>query len=193
MTEQGQSGKWDYRYEPVISIAFLNFATDRLNGQWLTDGEIVDRHSGKPITDRMRLIFIQLPEFRQDSPEECTTLLEQWVYMIKNIKNMDSIPFYNSNPIFRRVDELARKENLSKEERREYERSLKYYRDYQNHYDQGMRLSHEKGREEGHAAGIFEEKMRFARELVLCSYPLEEIARLTRLPLGEIEKLLRND
>ena len=106
---------------------------------------------------------------------------------------MQSHSYTTDGTYFKRVDELARKENLSKEERREYERSLKYYRDYQNHYDQGMRLSHEKGREEGHAAGIFEEKMRFARELVLCSYPLEEIARLTRLPLGEIEKLLRND
>ena len=122
---------------------------------------------------------------------------------------MQSHSYTTDGTYFKRVDELARKENLSKEERREYERNLKFYRDYQNHYDQGMRLSHEKGREEGiieghaagvieghtagviegHAAGIFEQKMRFARELVLCGYPLEEIARLTRLPLEEIEKL----
>ena len=96
---------------------------------------------------------------------------------------MQSHSYTTDGTYFKRVDELARKENLSKEERREYERNLKFYRDYQNHYDQGMRLSHEKGREEGiieghaagvieghtagviegHAAGIFEEKMRFAR------------------------------
>ena len=53
---------------------------------------------------------------------------------------MQSHSYTTDGTYFKRVDELARKENLSKEERREYERNLKFYRDYQNHYDQGMRL-----------------------------------------------------
>ena len=153
VTEQGKSGLWDYEYAPVISIAFTNFTSRRFSTQRIADGAIIDRHSGKPVTDRLRLIFIQLPEFRQESPEECVSELEQWVYTIKNMKNMESIPFHTTNPIFLSVDRLARMENLTQDERREYDRGLKFYRDIQNQYAFGMKNAIRQGRAEGRAEG----------------------------------------
>ena len=49
---------------------------------------------------------------------------------MKHLKDMNTIPFVQE--IFRRVDQVARVENLSPEDRREYERDLKFTRDYRN-------------------------------------------------------------
>ena len=173
VTEQGKSGKWDYEYDPVVSIAFTNFTSRRFGAQRMVDGAIIDCHGGKPITDRLRLIFIQLPEFRQESPEECVSELEQWVYTIKNMKNMESIPFHTTNPIFLSVDRLARMENLTQDERREYDRGLKFYRDIQNQYAFGMKNAIRQGRAEGRAEG----------------FSPDDVSRLSGLPVETVRGL----
>lgn len=60
---------------------------------------------------------------------------------------MNTIPFAHNNPVFRRVEELARKENLSSDERREYERGLKSYQDYYAAMKYAVENSYEKGME----------------------------------------------
>ncbi len=153
ISEQSKSGKWDYFYSPVISIAFTNFTLTGFEGQYMVDGSLVDRYSSKLLTDRMRLIFIQLPQFPIDSPEECTSVLEEWIFTIKNLKNMESIPFAHRNPVFKRVEDLARKENLTTDERREYERNLKHYQDYYSSILYASKKSHAEGLAEGRAEG----------------------------------------
>lgn len=67
--------------------------------------------------------------------------------------------------IFRRVEQVASVENLNADDRRRYERDLKFYRDYHNTIDyakeqgiaegiaEGLAEGFAKGREEGRAKG----------------------------------------
>ncbi|MDE6793198.1 MAG: Rpn family recombination-promoting nuclease/putative transposase, partial [Muribaculaceae bacterium] len=152
ITAQSKSGKWDYNYMPVISIAFTNFTIPVFEGQVIADGCVVDKYSGKPMTDRLRLIFIQLPQFNKLKPEECENAIDEWLFTIKNMKNMENIPFAAEKPIFQKVEDLAKMENLSPDDRFEYERQLKAYWDYYS----TMKFARKEGLAEGRAKGLAE-------------------------------------
>lgn len=186
ITAQSISGKWDYFYEPVISIAFTNFTIPQFEGQIIADGSIIDKYSGNPLTDRLRLIFIQLPQFKILNPEECNTDIEKWIYTIINMKNMENIPFAANKPIFKRVESLAKMENMSPEDRFEYEQQLKAYWDYYS----TMKFARTQGLAEGRAEGEKKKAMEIAKNLKYATQLSDqEIADISQLPLELVSQL----
>ena len=81
--------------------------------------------------------------------------------------------------------------------KKEYEDSLKAYRDIKNSIDtalekgreEGMAKGMEKGREEGLAKGMEKEKIATARRLLSMGLSEEQVSTATELPLEEIQKL----
>ena len=81
--------------------------------------------------------------------------------------------------------------------RKEYEDSLKAYRDIKNSIDtalekgreEGMAKGMEKGREEGLAKGMEKEKISTARRLLSMGLSEEQVSTATELSLEEIQKL----
>ena len=81
--------------------------------------------------------------------------------------------------------------------KKEYEDSLKAYRDVKNSIDtalekgreEGMAKGLEKGREEGLAKGMEKEKISTARRLLSMGLSEEQVSTATELPLEEIQKL----
>ena len=71
------------------------------------------------------------------------------------------------------------------EELREYEDSLKTYRDLKNSLD----TAEEKGREEGRVEGRVEEKMAIARNLKSMGMSISDISKATGLQEEEIKEL----
>ena len=69
--------------------------------------------------------------------------------------------------------------------RKEYEDSLKAYRDIRNSIDTAL----EKGREEGLAKGMEKEKISTARRLLSMGFSEEQVSTATELPLEEIQNL----
>ena len=73
--------------------------------------------------------------------------------------------------------------------KKEYEDSLKAYRDVKNSIDTAL----EKGREEGMAKGLekgmAKEKISTARRLLSMGLSEEQVSTATELPLEEIQKL----
>ena len=81
--------------------------------------------------------------------------------------------------------------------RKEYEDSLKAYRDVKNSIDtalekgreEGMAKGLKKGREEGLAKGMEKEKIATARRLLSMGLSEEQVSTATELPQEEIQKL----
>ena len=81
--------------------------------------------------------------------------------------------------------------------RKEYEDSLKAYRDVKNSIDtalekgreEGLAKGLEKGREEGLAKGMEKEKIATARRLLSMGLSEEQVSTATELPLEKIQKL----
>ena len=71
------------------------------------------------------------------------------------------------------------------EQLKEYEDSLKAYRDVKNSIDTAL----EKGREEGMAEGKAKEKLSTARRLLSMGLSEEQVSAATELPLEVIQKL----
>ena len=103
------------------------------------------------------------------------------------------MPFLAQDAVFRRLSEIAEVAALSKEERREYDESLRHYRDtiavmhgqFLEGESKGLAIGLAKGRAEGRAEGT----IAIARNLKVMNLPIEDIMKATNLSAEEIERL----
>ena len=106
---------------------------------------------------------------------------------------MKEISFKDRDAIFGRLEELASRGNMSKEERAQYDYEWRIYNDYLNTFNSAEKKAAEKGRAEGlaegRAEGRAEEKLEIAKNMKADGQPLDLIAKFTGLTIEEIEKL----
>lgn len=77
-----------------------------------------------------------------------------------------------------------------KQELREYEDSLKAYRDIKNSIDTAKEEGREEGRKEGRVEGIAKEKLATAKRLLGMGLTQEQVAKGTDLSIEDIERLV---
>lgn len=94
---------------------------------------------------------------------------------------LDRIPFESREAIFERLEKMASKENMTREERAQYEEEWKICNDYFNTLD----FAEQKGRQEG----IRQVKESIARMMKSKGYSLDLISECTGLTKEEIETL----
>lgn len=92
---------------------------------------------------------------------------------------MNTIPFVQN--IFRRVDQVARVENLSPEDRRNYERDLKFVRDYRN----SIQYAEIKAREE--------ERIEMIRSMFANGLELDLIANIAKNTVSEVKSIIASN
>ena len=85
---------------------------------------------------------------------------------------------------------MAEIAHFTKTELREYEDSLKAYRDIKNSLDTAKEEGRAEGRAEGLEEGMNKARVQFARDLLKISMPVSEIIKLTKLTEEEINKLI---
>ena len=77
----------------------------------------------------------------------------------------------------------------AEEQLKEYEDSLKAYRDVKNSIDTALEKGREEGMAEGMAKGMEKEKQSTARRLLSMGLSEEQVSAATELPLEVIQKL----
>jgi len=81
----------DYpRLNQVIFIGILDFTIFK-NPHYLSRHLIVDQKSGKQEIKDLEFNFIELPKFKKEE-SELTTMIEKWIYFLKNAENLKVIP-----------------------------------------------------------------------------------------------------
>ena len=75
------------------------------------------------------------------------------------------------------------------EQLKEYEDSLKAYRDVKNSIDSALEKGREEGMAEAMAKGMEKEKLSIARRLLSMDLSEEQVSTATELPLEEIQNL----
>ena len=91
--------------------------------------------------------------------------------------------------VFDRLFKEAEIATFTPEELREYEDSLKAYRDIKNSIDSARREGRAEGRAEGLAEGHVEEKKVIARKMKSRGFSATDISEMTGLTEEEIEAL----
>jgi predicted transposase/invertase (TIGR01784 family) len=151
--EQAKTGsEWDFELKKVYMIAILDFVFDddkKNKDKFRYNVKLTDIDTNSVFYDKLYFIYLEMPKFNK-SVEELETRFDKWLYVLKNLHRLDRIPDKLRETIFTRLFEKAEIAKFSQDQYRNYEDSLKYYRDLKNSLD----TSREEGKIEGEKIGI---------------------------------------
>ena len=190
--EQAQKGEvWNYELKHVYVVALLNydmtdsaFAQDTINH----DIGLLDKQTHKVFNDKLTFRYVEIANFNK-SIEELKTNYDKWIYVLQNLSRLDRQPRYLQTEVFSRLFNQAEIARFSKTELREYEDSLKAYRDMRNSLDNAEEKGIAKGLAKGRAEGKKDKAVEIAKKLLEMDMPINAIMKATGLSQEEITKL----
>ena len=193
IVEQGERGsEWNYDVKAVYLVAFLNFKLSDISNDFRTDVALMDMKHRTVFSDKVRLIYLQLPYFTKEA-DACENIFERIIYVLKNMDILQRMPWIAQDAVFKKLSEVAEVASMSKEERLRYDESLRHYRDtivvMEGQYMQGHEKGLAEGRAEGRAEGIEETKRENARRMKAKGFKAKDIAEITGLTTEEINDL----
>lgn len=185
--EQAEKGKnWKFDFKAIYTVGILDFSFDESDPNYYHhEVKLMDVNTHRVLTDKLNFVYLEMPKFTK-TIDECTTLLDKIMFVLKNMTDLYDRPEKLQERIFERMFEVAQIANFTREERSEYEESLKIYRDYQNTLDTAKEEGFELGRAEGIEQGRAEERYAIAANLKQLGMPVEQIAAATGLSIQDI-------
>ena len=186
--EQAPKGvDWDFKLDHVYVVALLNykmsdtaFSPDTINH----DIGLLDKATHRVFNDKLTFKYVEISRFDK-SVDQLNTEFDKWLFVLRNLSRLDRQPQSLQNKVFDRLFEEAEIAKFTKTELREYEDSLKAYRDIKNSLD----TAEEKGRAEGRAEGLAEGRAAVAKNLLSMGMSPSDIAKATGLAPEEISEL----
>ena len=175
---------WDYHLTPVTVVAILNFQFEH-DGDWPRDRyhssyRLREDESHEVMTDVLRFVFLELGRFKKRI-WELETVFDKWMYLLKHMHEMVVIPKEFDDPVFSNLFLLAKINNFTSDELKQYQKSLENMGEFENI----INSTEERAREAGRAEGRTE----VAVKMLSAGFSLDQIAQLTGLEISDIEKL----
>ena len=194
IVQQGIRGIWDYHLAPVYTVCFMDFVLDSpILKKFRTDLVLTDLQTHQRVSDRMRIVYLQLPLFDKHTEAECMDIFDCWIYIMKNMNMFEQMPFSEKYPVFRKLAEIGDLRKLSREELELYDEDIKNMRDIYatRKFDEkrGMEKGMAKGRAEGKVEGKAEGKAEVARNLLAMGMPWSQIMQATGLTEDQLKQL----
>ncbi len=208
--EGGKERNWNYKLKAVYVIAILDFIIDENNKDKIvvSHNKLMDIHRKTVFYDKLTFITIQMPNFNK-TIDELENNFDKWLYIIKNLNDLKDIPSELQEGTFKKVFDVAEYSAMSREERKAYENSVKYYRDLHNSLDTAEEGGVKKGikKAEEKLLPIIEQKDKIIQEkeqaikrkeqAIIDSAKLmkslgatvEQIQKSTNLSIEEIQKI----
>ena len=190
--EQAPRGKWDYRLNDVTTVAILDFVfpEDEYPADcMLHEVKLTDVDDGHIFYDKLTFLYLEMPKFDK-TEEQLETMYDKWLYALKNLTRLLDRPKALQERVFKRLFDQAEIARYTPEERREYEESVKEYRDYINTLDtaheKGRKIGWSEGREVGREEGRAEGVIAVARSLKEMGMTVENIVKATGLTEEDI-------
>ena len=153
--EQAPKGQdWNFKLAHVYVVALLNFdmheeafAKDSISH----DVALIDKETNKVFNEKLRFKYVEVAKFNKNL-DELDTLYDKWIYVLKNLARLNKQPAHLRNAVFDHLFSEAEIASFTHTELKEYEDSLKAYRDIKNSLD----TAKDEGRAEGMAKGMAE-------------------------------------
>jgi predicted transposase/invertase (TIGR01784 family) len=113
IVEQGERGsQWKYDIKAVYLVAFLNFRISDISKGFRTDVALMDMKERTLFSDKVRLVYLQLPYFTKEA-DECETIFEKIIYTLKHMDILQRMPWMAQNAVFKRLSEIAEVASLN--------------------------------------------------------------------------------
>ena len=178
--EQAQKGDgWNYKLKHVYVVALLNydmsdpaFSDNTINH----DIGLLDKQTHRVFNDKLTFKYVEISKFNKRI-EELETNYDKWLFVLQNLSRLDRQPEYLKTAVFNRLFAEAEIAKFTRTELREYEDSLKAYRDIKNSLDS----AEEKGKKE--------KAIEIAKNLLEMDMPIDNIMKATGLSLEEVKEL----
>ena len=185
ISRQGEPGpEWRYDVKAVYMIALLNFKRDDISSEFRTDVALMDMKHKKLFSDKIRLIYLQLPYFTKEL-DDCESLFERLIYVLKHMDVLQRMPWLAQDAVFKKLASIADVASMSPKERSDYDENLRRYRDTVS----VMEGQYLEGRVAGRVAGRAERQVEIARNLKKMGMSVSDIARDTGLTEEEVKAL----
>ena len=129
IARQGERGvDWQFNIKAVYLIAFLNYRLPDIGDEFRTDAMLMDKKSKAEFSDKIRLVYLQLPLFQKEA-EACENDFDRWIYVLKNMETFNRLPWMAKDSVFHRLSEIADVSAMTKAERQKYDYAIRKYRD----------------------------------------------------------------
>ena len=182
--EQAPKGSdWDFCLKKVYVVALLNY---KMSDEAFDSSDtihtiaLMDTKTNKVFNAKLMFKYVEVGRFDK-TDEELTSLSDKWMYVLKNLSRLDNRPAALREKIFSKLFAAASVARFTPTELREYEDSLKAYRDIKNSLD----TAKEEGREEGRE----QRNIEIAKKMIAAGMDIDIIISMTDLSKDEIEKL----
>lgn len=182
--EQAPKGSdWNFCLKKVYVVALLNY---KMSNEAFDSSDtihtiaLMDTKTNKVFNTKLMFKYVEVGRFDK-TDEELTSLSDKWMYVLKNLSRLDNRPAALREKIFSKLFAAASVAHFTPTELREYEDSLKAYRDIKNSLD----TAKEEGREEGRE----QRNIEIAKKMLAAGMHIDIIINMTDLSKDEIEKL----
>ena len=185
--EQAPKGEWDFKLNPVYTVALVNYDMKEkaFDQQEISHQvQLCDTATKQVFYDKLEFIYVEVTKFNK-TEDELVTLYDKWIYALKNLAKLTDRPAALRDKIFDRLFQVAEIARFTPTELREYEDSLKAYRDMKNSLDTAEEKGVIKGIEIGRTEGI----MLIAKNLKSMGLSIADIIKATGLSENDIMKL----
>ena len=177
IARQGERGvDWQFNIKAVYLIAFLNYRLPDIGDEFRTDAMLMDKKSKAEFSDKIRLVYLQLPLFQKEA-EACENDFDRWIYVLKNMETFNRLPWMAKDSVFHRLSEIADVSAMTKEERQKYDYAIRKYRDNLCMYEGALQR------------GRAEERTKMALKMKADGMPLDLIIKYSGLSADEINAL----
>ncbi len=181
--DQAMSGSWSFELKAVYTIGILDFVfeeDEKNNDYYHYEVKLMETTKKEVFYDKLTFIYSELPRFKK-TVDELETHFEKWLYLLKNLQDLESRPIKLQEKVFQHLFDVAEIAKFNTIELERYEDSLKVYRDLKNVIDTAVEEAENKGKIEG--------KIEVAKMMLANNESTEKIMVYTGLTAKEIEKL----
>nr|WP_226904982.1 Rpn family recombination-promoting nuclease/putative transposase [Pedobacter schmidteae] len=178
---------WPYNLKEVYSISLLErFCLGGTDADsYMHNVCLCDTKTGKPFYHKLHFIYIEMVKFTKKQAE-LTSALDQWLYALKNAREMQQEPLFLNAPELATFFDLANYANLTPIERDMYRTAQQRQWDYDNAIDYAREEGIEQGHERGLVKGQYSKAMEIASEMRKKGFAIKVIAEITKLSVEEI-------
>ena len=189
--EQAEAGTWNFALKAVYCVGILDFVFNEPDatgaGEVLHEVKLKNQY-GAVFYDKLTYLYLEMPNFRK-SEVELETRLDQWLYFLKHVEELQSIPQLFQDSVFTQAFETAALARMSPDDMEEYEASMKVYRDAINTREYAIQEATKVAEEKGMAQGLARGVRKVAQALKANGLSVEIIVQTTGLTPDEIAAL----
>jgi predicted transposase/invertase (TIGR01784 family) len=175
-SSQIERGDLYEKLNPTFFIGILDFEITQ-NNNYISRHKIIDIQTGENLISDIEFTFIELPKFNKNETE-LTSIVDQWVYFIKNAENLNVIPENVQDEGLKSAYEDADKHNWTKAELDAYDYNWMRQQDERGVISKAVKNA------------VRDNSTDIAKNLLALGFPVDDIAKGTGLTIEEVKKLV---